>query len=134
MADSAAGDGRPRPSARSGWPDRAHDEAAMGLVALAVRLDVGALAEVGVDDLALGGGHRLELDGLAVLERLGRGAIRIAVERLSSPLAVTRSVHDDHLPRLAVGEGDTGGEILQGVDGGAMTADERTEVVAVDGG
>ena len=55
---------------------RGDDHAALGLLALAEGLEPGPLLEVIVDELALGGGHRLELDLLPGLER--RSAARSA--------------------------------------------------------
>src|SRR5690606_36352159 len=86
------------PGERSAGPERRHDEAPVGLVALGVRLDGRVAREVLVDDLPLVGAHRLELHRAAEGERILDGAVRGALERRLPPLAIAGRIHDDALP------------------------------------
>ena len=54
----------------------------VGLGALRVRLDVAAILEELVDDIAFRGAHRVEGHRAAAAHRVGRGLVRLAVERL----------------------------------------------------
>src|SRR4051794_33243501 len=113
---------------RSGAQRRDH-EPALGLVALAVRLDVRAVRQVGMHRLALGGAHRLELDRTAVAEGLRGSAIGLALERLLAALAVTRRVDDDALALVAIMEGRAPRKVLQRVDRLAVAPDQPAHLV-----
>ena len=102
------------------------------LLALAVGLDVAAVAQVLVHDPALGGDHGVQRDGAPVLGRLRRGAIRLALERLGAPVAIARGVDDQPLALLATAKGDAHGEVLDRVDRLAVAADQEAQVVAVE--
>src|SRR5262249_27393641 len=119
---------------RSGRAERRNHEAPLGLVALAVRLDVGAVRQVGVDRLPLGGAHRLELDGTPEAERLGSCPIRLTVQRLLAALAVAGGIDHDCLAVVAVVEGGPPGEMLERIDRLAVAADQPAHLVrAIDG-
>ena len=60
---------------------RRDDQVAVGLLALAVGLHVGALAQVLVDDPPLPRGHRVELHGSARLQRLLGGVVGVVLQR-----------------------------------------------------
>ena len=119
---------------RSLGDERGDDHAAVGLVALAVGLDPGALFEPFVDDAALLGAHRVHLDHVVVAQRLLGGAVGAALERLAPPLAVAGGVDDDPFALAQAAEGGLVAEQLQGVDRLAPFADQQAVVVlAVDG-
>ena len=118
-------------------PDQAgHDEVAIGLGALGVRLDVVAVLEVLVDDLALGRAHRVQRDRAAGAHGVGGGLVGLALQRLLAALAVAGGV-DDHAHargrRVVAGRG-LEREVLDGVDRLAVAADEQPEVVALERG
>ena len=71
------------------------DHAAVGLVALAVGLDAGALFEPLVDDPPLLGAHRVHLDDVVGGQRLLGGAVGASLQGLPPPLAVAGGVDDD---------------------------------------
>ena len=114
---------------------RRDDEPPVGLVALAVGLDVRALAQVGVHDLALERAHRLELDRAAVAQGVGHGAVGLALEGVLAPLAVARGVDHDPAAVVAVAaQGDPHRQVLERVDRGPVLADQQPEVLALDRG
>src|SRR5882757_2926554 len=92
------------------------DHAAVGLVALAVGLDAGALFEAFVDDATLLGAHRVHFDDVVVGEGLLGGAVGTALARLAAPRAVAGGVDDDAFAVAQAAEGRLVTEQLQGVD------------------
>ena len=123
--------GRGRRSLRD---ERGDDHAAVGLVALAVGLDPGALFQPLVDDAALLGAHRVHLDHVVAAQRLLGGAVGAALERLAAALAVAGGVDDDPFALAQAAEGGLVAEQLQGVDRLAAFADQQAVVVlALDG-
>ena len=79
------------------------DEVPVGLVALAVRLDVAAVAQVLVHELALAGGHRVERDRAAGAARASSAASSAwRSQHLRAALAVALGVDDDAPARGAV--------------------------------
>src|SRR5215212_3046073 len=131
---SAASASRRRRTASRETLNGTYHQPAVRLVALAVRLHVGALAQIGVHDLALRRAHRLQLHRAVELQRLGRGAVGHPVKRALAALAVARGV-DRHLLALALPPvGGAEDDVLQRVDRRAVLPDQETEVVAVDGG
>src|SRR5215211_2975507 len=112
--------------------ERRDDHAALGLVALAERLDAGAVLQVLVHHAPLGRGHRLELDLVARLEGpLGR-AVGLPLDRLAPPLSISGCVHRDALSVLPPTEGGPVTNELDRVDRLAAAADEESQVLAVD--
>src|ERR687896_390075 len=100
--------------ASSNWID---DDEAVRLGAFARRLDPVELLQPQVHDLALDGGHRLELDRLVPRQRLLRGAQRKGLERRPPPRAVTGRVDDNFLPILRMAAvHDRVREVLNRVD------------------
>ena len=65
---------------------------AVGLVALAVRLDIVTVAQMLVDDPPLARRHRVERDRALEPQRLVCGVVRLALQRLSPALAVAVGV------------------------------------------
>ena len=104
-------------------------DAAVGLVALAVGLDPGALFQPLVDDAALLGAHRVHLDDVVAAQRLLGGAVGAALEGLAPALAVAGGVDDDPLALAQAAEGGLVAEQLQGVDRLAAFADQQAVVV-----
>src|SRR5215210_7550766 len=84
--------------------NRTHDQPAVGLVALTVRLHVGALAQIRMHDLALHRAHRLELHGPLVLQRLRGRPVGHAVQGSRPALAVPGGVHRHLLAVLGAPE------------------------------
>src|SRR5215207_5509155 len=131
----AAATESPRPASVSRETlNRAHDQPAIGLVALAVRLHVAALAQIRVHDLAFGRPHGLELDRPVIAQSLGGRAIRHSVQRRLATLAVAGGVDRDLLAVLGAAERGPENEVLERVDGGSVLADQQAEVVAVHRG
>jgi hypothetical protein len=73
---------------------------AIGLVALAVRLDVDAVAQVLVDEPPLARRHRVEGDRATEADRLVGGVVGLAVQRLAATGAIALGVDDDPRGRL----------------------------------
>src|SRR5215207_476140 len=103
----------------------------VGLDPFGVRLDVLAVLEVLVHDLALGGAHGVQRDGPPAPDRIDGRLIGLAVQRLLAARPVARSV-DDHAdaPTATIAVGRLEGQVLDGVDGLAVAPDEEAEVVA----
>src|SRR5688572_28394082 len=80
--------------------ERSDDHEAIGLVALAVGLDPGAVLEPVVDDTALLRRHRLEVHRAASLDRPVGGLVGLALELLALALAVAGRVDLDALAVL----------------------------------
>src|SRR5450756_2273399 len=92
------------------------------------------ILEVQMDDLALGRRHGLEGDGGALPRDFLRRALGQRRERALAALAIAHGV-DDHLaPVATVAVDDDAGDVLQGVDGGAVSTDEEAQIVAADVG
>src|SRR4051794_9863822 len=106
---------------------------ALGLVALAVRLDPAALAQVLVDELALAGRHRVERHRPPVALGVHGGLVGLLLEGLAATGAVALRVdHDAPARRLHVGEQDPLRQVLHRVDRLPVAADEEPEVVALE--
>src|SRR6185437_3932761 len=101
------------------------DDAAVGLVALAVGLDPGTAFQPFVDDAALLGAHRVHLDDPVVGQRLLGRTVGAALERLAAPAAVARGVDDHAFAVSQAAEGRLVAEQLQGVDRLAPFADQE---------
>src|SRR4051794_1870940 len=117
---------------RSGSAQRRHDEVAVGLRALGVRLHVLAVLEVLVHDLALGGAHGVERDRAAAAHGVVGRLVGLAVERLGAAVAVAGGVDDHPLRPVLRRGGGAVGQVLHRVDGGAVAADEEPEVARVE--
>ena len=89
---SRAGSRRDRPRSVH---ERRHDEPSVGLLALAVRLDVVTALQVLVDDLALERAHRLERDRPPVVDRGLGGLVGGGPQRDGAALAVAGGVDHD---------------------------------------
>ena len=95
----------------------------------------GDVLQAQVDDLALDGRHRLELDRAAGLHDALGGAHGERVERRLAPVAVAGRVDDDRLAgSAAVAVDDRVREVLERVDRLAVLADQEAEVAARAGG
>src|SRR4051794_8947813 len=107
----------------------------VGLGALRVRLDVVAVLEVLVHDLALGRAHRVERDGALGTHGVGRRFVGLALQRLLAPLTIAGGVDDHAHPGRGrmVTRGGLERQVLDGVDRLAVAADEEPEVVALEG-
>src|SRR6185503_7597985 len=105
------------------------DQMPVGLSALGVGLDVVAILEVLVHDLALVRAHRVERGRAAVADGIGRGLLSLAFERLATAVAVAGGVDLDAGGRRAALGSDLEGEVLDRVDRLAVAADEKPEVV-----
>ena len=119
---------RERVGAHSG-EQRRDDHAAVGLVALAVGLDPGALFQPFVHDPPFLRAHRVHLDDAIVAQRLLGGPVGAALERLAAPLAVAGGVDDHPLALAQAAEGRLVAEQLQGVDRLPAFADQEAVVV-----
>ena len=88
-----------------------------------------------MDDLALDGAHRLELDALARARAVG-GAQGHRLERRGASRPIAGGVDDHGLPLAGLVAGDNGvREVLDRIDRLAVPADQDAEVVArADGG
>src|SRR5919198_1383650 len=109
---------------------------AIGLVAFAVRLDVAAIAQILVHELALARGHRIQRDRPSVATGVLRGLVGDPVQRLGPPGAIALGVDDDPQITLVAGapcERDAKGDVLDGVDRLPVAPDEEAEILAVDG-
>ena len=113
---------------------RGDDEVPVGLVALGVRLDVVAVLEVLVHDLALGRAHGVQRHRPAGAAARVGGLVGLAVQHLLAALAVARGVdgHPHGLVAAGVAVGDLEREVLDGVDRLAVAADEQAQVVALE--
>ena len=96
-----------------------------------MRLDVAALAQVGVHDLALHRAHRLELDGPVVLQRLSSRPVRHAVQGSGAAFAVPGRVDGHLLAVIGAAESRAEHQVLDGVDRRPVLPDQESEVVAV---
>src|SRR6478609_6586590 len=102
----------------------------MRLVALGVRLDVAAVAQVLVDELALRSAHGVERHRPTEAQGLVGGVVGLAAQRLGPTLAVPLGVDLDK-PALTRGAGDHAHrEVLDRVDRLAVAADEEAEILA----
>src|SRR3954470_19174926 len=106
---SAAAVARRRPASR---PDRGSlgqqrrdDHAAAWLVALAVRLDAGALLQPFVHDAAFLRTHRIHLSDAVIRELLLGCPVGPPLQRLPAPLPVAGCVDDHALPLTDPAEG-----------------------------
>src|SRR5688500_12763442 len=108
------------------WGD---DHAAVGLVALREGLDAGAVSQVVVDDFALRGGHRLELDLLARLARAGGGTLGLVFELLAAALAVAAGVDHHALSVRGAALGSAVTDELNRVDRLAAATDQAGDVL-----
>src|SRR5688500_13640799 len=113
--------------------ERRHDQVAIGLGALGVRLDVVAILEVLVDDLALGGAHRVERDRAAAPDRVGRRLLGLPVARLLAAAAIPGGIaYHAHAAAAALAIGDLERQMLDGVDGLPVAPDEQAHVLALE--
>ena len=107
------------------------DQVALGLVALAVGLDVLPVTEVFVHDPPLRRGQWIEIDGLPAAHGLIRRIVRVGAERLGAALAVSVRIDHDPYRRRSLRKHDSLREMLHGVDRLAVAPDEQADVVAV---
>src|SRR5829696_222774 len=121
-----------RPRSTLVGDERRDDHGAIGLLALAERLEAGAVLEPVVDDLPFRWAHRLKLDLLAGLERPLGGAVGLALDRLATALAVAGGVHEHPLAIPAPAEGGAIAEKLHRVDRLRPAADQKPDVLALD--
>src|SRR4029077_18548008 len=120
-----------RSSSRSAI-DRRDDEVALWLIALAVRLHAPPLAQVFMDDAPLRRGHRVELHGPPVPDRLLRGVVGVGPQHLGATLAIPIGVDRHPHARWPLGKHDALGQMLDGVDRLPVFADEKAHVLALD--
>ena len=111
---------------------REDDDEAIRLGAFTRRLDLGIVLQLLVHDLALDGGHRLQLDPLSRGGGLLGHPQRKRVKRRLAPVAVSRRVDGDRLSLVvAAAEDDRVREVLDCVDRLAVPADQHAEIVAL---
>jgi hypothetical protein len=106
-----------------------HD-AAIGLFADGLGAQVGVGLDGQVDDAPFGGGHRLQLDPAAGLDGLLGDAVGDVFQPLDAALAVVADVDED--AELAAAHG-TDDQVLQGVEGLTLAADQGAAVFALHG-
>src|SRR5439155_6825541 len=100
----------------SAVPEWSDDEVAIGLGAPRVGLDVAALAQVLVDELALARGHHVERHGAAAPNgRLG-GGVGLPAQRRRAAIAVAGRVDNHANVRRLPAKRDSLGQVLDGLD------------------
>ena len=114
--------------------ERRDNEPPVGLLALAVRLDVVAALEVLVHDLALERGHRLEGHRPVVVDGGLGGLVGGGAQRDGAALAIAGGVDHDALADDGALARHPVGDVLDRVDHLAVAADQETEVVALEVG
>jgi hypothetical protein len=97
---------------------------------LAVRLDVVPGLQVLVDDLALEGAHRLELDRATIVYRGLGSLVSSGFQRYCAPFAIAGRVDDDPQWRSAATKRYAVCEVLDRVDRLAVVPDQQPEVLA----
>ena len=85
-----------------------------------------------VDDAALDGGHRLELDDLAGLDDALRRAVRDVAQLLLAAAAVVLDVDRDAVMLALAAADDQVDDVLQAGELLAAAADQGPEIVALD--
>ncbi len=89
-----------------------------------------------MDDLALGGAHRVQRDRAAGVDGLLGGLVGLALQRQLAALAIAGGVDDDAQARgrRMVARRGLERQVLDGVDRLPVAADEQPEVIALEGG
>src|SRR3712207_3694877 len=110
---------------------RRDDQVPVRLLALGLRLHVAAVAEVLVDDATLRRRHGVERDGAPGGDRVVRSLVGLTLEDCLGALAVAGGVDDDAAAdvRAVLLADHALSEVLHGLDGLAVAADEEPEVV-----
>src|SRR5579884_2102123 len=118
------------PTAPNLLNQRRDDQPPIGLLPLAVGLDVVAALEVFVHDLALERAHRLELNRPAIVDRGLGSLVSRRSQRHRPALAITGGVDHDSQRSSAAAERDSIREVLDRVDRLSMMPDQQPEVLA----
>ena len=106
----------------------------MRLVTFAVRLDASPVLEMLVDDAPLLGAHRIELDALAVTQRLLGGPISPGSQSFAATLPVAGRIDDNPLALAYPAKSSLVGKQLQSVDRLPAFADQQAVVVVAGNG
>ncbi len=109
---------------------RRYDQPPLGLLTLAVCLDVVPALEVLVNYLALERAHRLERHRTTIVDRRLRSLIRRSPERDGAALAITSSVNHHTQGFSGAAECNPVGQVLDRVDRLAVMADQESEILA----
>src|SRR4051794_7566853 len=102
---------------------------AVGLVALRVRLDIAALAQVLVHELALARGHGIQRHGPPPGDGGLSRLIGLAAQRRRAAIAVAGGVDDHAYVGRAAAERNPLGEVLHGLDRLPVPPDEQPELL-----
>ena len=113
---------------------RTDDNAAIGLAAARFRHDLGMILQYEVHDLALGAGHGLQRDRTSRRNRILGGALgRIPQHGFAAPAVILR-INDDRCGVLLATQDDCVDQVLDGIDGVPVFADQEAEIIALDRG
>src|SRR5262249_10710056 len=115
-------------TARSQSSSELDDDVAIGLLAFAHRAHALVVLQPLVDEPALRGAHRLELDARALAQRLLGAADGDGFERPAAAVAVAGGVDHDVHPVGKPAARDRPGEHLHRVDRGTVLADQESEL------